>query len=126
MLWILGALFGTGTALIWNAGFVQNVRVTIPYVLVLAIILFAITAVLKARCGNTAEVVLTSTCSSLRKYSPFVIITAAIVIVISILILATVLTLPTLKLVLAFIGAIEFWTMLLEFIAMIFCMLYRR
>jgi hypothetical protein len=126
VLWIIGALFGASSALVWNAGFIQNVRGTIPYVLVLAVILFAITAVLKARCGNTAEVVLTSTCSSLRKYSPSVIITAAIVIVFAIFVIATVLTLPTLKLVLAFVGAISFWTMLLEFIAMVSCMLYRR
>ena len=122
----LGFLLGTISALVWNGGYIDFVREMIPYALALAIILFVFTAVLKARCGNTQEFpCLTSTCASLRKYSPIVIICAVIFIVFSLIVLATFLS-HTIRFVLAFIGSISFWTMLLEFTAMISCILYRR
>ncbi len=123
---LLGAIFGTATALLWYYGYILFVRSTIPYVLVLAVIFFVMTSVLKARCGNMAEgLCLTSTCSSLRKYSPLVLISSAVFIVFSIVVLAT--YLPFLvRTILAFVGSISFFTMIFEFISMIFCIMYRR
>ena len=122
---IFGILFGTASALVWNGGYIQFVRPTLPYVLVFAILLFVVTAVLKAKCGNTEEKCLSSTCFSLRKYSPLIMITSAIFIVFSIVVLATYLP-YTFRLILAFIGSISFWTMLFEFMAMVACIVYRR
>ncbi|MEL4106482.1 hypothetical protein AAFA46_06555 [Oscillospiraceae bacterium WX1] len=112
--------------MVWYYGFIQYVREMIPYALAFGVILFVMTAILKARCGNMAEgICLTSTCSSLRKYSLVILISAAIFIVFSMIVLATFLPLLV-RLILAFIGSISFWTMLFEFVAMLFCMLYRR
>jgi hypothetical protein len=123
---VLGAIFGAATGLLWYYGFIQFVRDMIPYALVIAVILFVVTAVLKARCGNMAEgLLLTSTCSSLRKYSGVLMIAAAIFIVFSIIVLATFLPFVA-RVILAFIGSVTFFTMLFEFVGMIFCMLYRR
>lgn len=122
---ILAVLFGTATALLWNFGFIQFVRAMIPFGLGIGVIVFAITALLKARCGNTAEVILTSTCSSLRRYSPFIMIAALIFLVFAIVVLATFLPF-TVRLVLAYIGSISFFTMLFEFVAMVLCMWFRR
>ncbi len=123
---LLGAIFGTASGLMWYYGYIQFVRPMIPYAMVFAIILFVVTAVLKARCGNMAEgLCLTSTCSSLRKYSPMVMVSAAVFIVFSIIVLATFLPFAV-RTVLSFIGSVSFFTLLFEFISMIFCMLYRR
>lgn len=116
---------GSANALIWQAGYIPFVRPMIPYALFFAIILFVITVIMKARCGNTAELCLTSTCASLRKYSPVILIAASIFIVFSMVVLATYLP-YAFRLALAFIGSIAFWTMLFEFVAMVFCILYRR
>jgi hypothetical protein len=96
-----------------------------PFVLFFVVFILGITAVLKARCGNTPEVVLTSTCSSLRKYSPVIIIGAVIFIVFTVVVMATFLPFP-LRFALAFIGSISFWAVLSEFVAMLFCMWFRR
>ena len=125
MLVILGAILGTVNALVWYFGFIPFVRAMIPFALFFVVLIFVVTAVLKSRCGNTPEVILTSTCSALRKYSPVIIISAAIFVVFSIVVLATFLPFPV-RFALAFIGSISFWTMLFEFVAMIFCMWFRR
>ena len=123
---LLGVIFGTAAALMWVYGLMPMVRVMIPYALIFAIILFVVTAVLKARCGSMDEgPCLTSTCSSLRKYSALVMISAAIFIVFSICLMAS--SMPILvKTISAFVGSISFFTLLFEFLAMIFCMMYRR
>ncbi len=125
LLIIFALLLGVITALVWNAGYIEFVRDTIPYAMFFAVILFIVTAVMKFRCGNSDERCLTPTCFSLRKYSAAVIVASAVFIVFSIVVLATYLP-YTWRFILAFIGSISFWTMLLDFTAMIFCILYRR
>lgn len=127
---LFGILLGVTNALVWYYGFIPYVRPMIPYALIFAIILFVLTAILKARCGNSEEegiggLCLTSTCASLRRYSPTVLITSAIFIVFSIVVLATFLPFFV-RTVLAFIGCISFWCMLFVFLGMVFCMLYKR
>ena len=121
----LGVIVGSINALVWYFGFIPFVRMMIPFALFVIMLMFIVTAVLKARCGNTPEVVLTSTCSALRRYSPVIIIAAAIFIVFAIVVLATFLPFAV-RFALAFIGSISFWTLLFEFVAMIFCMWFRR
>lgn len=124
---ILATLLGAASALVWYFGLIQFVREMIPYALAFAVVLFAVTAILKAKCGNmNGEVLcLTSTCSSLRKYSPIIFVSALLFIVFAIIVLATFLPFVV-RIILAIIGSISFWTLLLSFAAMLFCIMYRR
>lgn len=128
---ILGVLVGIGTALAWFFGLIPFVRAMIPYALGVIVVLFAVTAVLKARCayssidGIGSGLCLCSTCASVRKYSTAIIVAGAVFVVFAILVLATFLPFAV-RFALAFIGSIAFWIMLFEFVAMIFCMFYKH
>lgn len=127
---LFGVLFGVLVALVWFFGFAIFTRAMVPYALAFAIILFITTAIFRAICGNYRsechqEFHLTPTCCSLSKYSPLILISAAISIVASLVFLATNFTF-TGNAILAFIDAISFGTMLFGFLGMILCISFRR
>ncbi len=132
LLVFLGLLFGVAAALVWyfEAQYVRYVREMLPFALVFAIVLFVVTAILKAKCGcslrSAAEGChIDCTCLSVCKYSSLVLIAAAVFIVFSLIVLATYFPFID-RAILAFIGSIAFWTMLFSFIAMILCISCRR
>lgn len=116
-----GILIGVVNALVWVFGYINFVRPMIPYALFSIVFMFITTAVLKAACGNARLLEGTfpsPTCRSVSTYSPVILITAAIFIVFAIVVLATHLAFVV-RIVLAFIGCVSFWVMLLSFVAMI-------
>jgi len=130
LLVLFGILLGVIVALVWYFGFAVFTRAMVPYALAFAIVLFIFTAIFKAVCGNSKsachqEVRLSPTCCSLSKYSPLILISAAISIVGSLVFLATDLTF-TWKVILAFIDAISFEAMLFGFLGMISCISFKR
>lgn len=125
LLILLGIVLGIATALLWYFGYVPYVRPMIPYAFAFAVVIFIVTAILKAKCGFTERAAcerinMSQACVSLRIYSPLVLIAAAVFIVFVILHLASYFPFAV-RAVLAFIGSISFWTMLLSFISMICC-----
>ena len=127
---IVGILIGSINALIWFFHNIRFVREMIPYALFFGIVIFVITAVMKAKCGGPQCMDqdgfhISPTCVSVRKYSLLIMITGAIFIVFSMVVLATYLPFIV-RTVLAFIGSISFWILLLTFITMIACIFRRR
>ncbi len=130
LLILFGILLGVAVALIWYFGFAVFTRAMVPYALAFAIVLFITTAIFRAICGTSPRVChqefhLSPTCCSLSKYSPAILISGAISIVASLVFLATDLAVVG-KVILAFILAISFETMLIGFLAMILCISFRR
>lgn len=122
---LAGFVLGIINALLWYFGFIPFVRPMIPYALAVVVVLFAITAVLKARCSSGEPMARSSTCASVRQYFPYIMIAGTVMVLFAIVVLATYLSL-TVRLVLAFIGSISFFVMLFTFVAMIFSMTCRR
>lgn len=127
---LFGFILGALSSLAWYFGYVQHARDMIPYALAFAIILFITTAIFRAVCGNSTrechqDFRISPTCCSVNKYSPLVLLTAAIFIVFSMVFLATYLPYIA-RVIMSFIGSISFWTMLFAFIGMIFCISYRH
>ncbi len=126
---LLGFVFGISIALAWYFGFVDYVRQMIPFALAFAIVLFTTTAIFKALNGESSgkgpEKCYPSFRFCLCKYSPLLLISAAVFIAFSLLFLATYLPFAA-RVVMAFIGSISFWTMFFTFISMILCMPCRR
>jgi len=125
LLIFLGFVFGAVTALIWYFGPVLFVRDMLPFALAFAIIIFIVTAILWLKCGyNTRateeECHRIITCICIRKYFPIIMISAAVFIVFSLTVLASFFSL-TVRAILAFLGSTSFWTMLISFITMTFC-----
>lgn len=121
----LGIVLGVATGLLWYFGEILFVAEMIPFAFAFAVFLFITTAILRAKygiCECVAEEKCHTrlSCMSLRKYSPLILITAAVFIVFSLVIMATFFSF-TVRAILAFIGAISFWIMLPSFIAMILC-----
>jgi hypothetical protein len=129
LLIIVGILIGSINVMIWYVGDIRFVRDMIPYALVFGMVLFTVTAVIKARCGGPQCMDddcfhISPTCASVRKYSPLVMIAGAVFIVFSMTVLATYLP-YVVRMVLGFIGSISFWKLLPSFITMIAC-IFRR
>ena len=123
---LLGVLIGIVNALAWYFGFINSVRIMIPYALAFVILLFITTAILKAKCGNIRCVEekcldaerYNKTCNNVNCYANLIILVAAIFIVFAIIVLAT--SFPfDINAILAFIGCIAFWIMLISFVLMI-------
>jgi len=117
---IFGIILGTLNALLWVFGCIDYVRAMIPYALLFGALLLITTAILKARCECARSISANhpvTTCMSVNRYTPLILITDTIFIVFSITVLATYLTFEV-RVLLAFIGCISFWIMLFSFVAM--------
>lgn len=130
LLVFIGLIFGAVTALVWYFGPILFVREMLPFALAFAIVIFVFTAILRVKCGSPIRAAIEEchkniTCMSIRKYSPLIMITAAVFIVFSLTVLASYFSL-TVRAILALIGATSFWTMLISFIVMIFCISYKH
>jgi len=125
LLVFLGALLGVASAYAWFLGYVEYVRGTLPYAFAFALVLLIVTAILKAKCGNTISFHedqdhhMSPTCFSVNKYSTLVIIAAAFMLLVSLIVMATYLSLVA-RFIIGLIGAISVWTMLLSFVFMIY------
>lgn len=130
LLFVIGLILGSACALIWYFGPVFYVRDMLPFALSFEIVILMVTAILKANCGysvgDSVECChMSQTCTSLRKYSLTILISSVVSILFSMVVIASYFSF-TVRVILAFVGAISFWTMLLAFIAMIGYILYRR
>lgn len=125
-----GLLLGILSALAWYFGYMQYFRQTVPYAFTLAAILFITIAALNVALRNTEtelseENSINSVSSILRKYSPVIMIHSTIFMVFALTALSTYLPFA-LRAILAFVGSISFWTMLLSSLNMILRISYRR
>ncbi|NLW65520.1 MAG: hypothetical protein GXY26_04750 [Clostridiales bacterium] len=125
LLLFIGLVLGVANVLIWYFGNILYVREMLPFALAFAIVLFITTSILRVKYGLCESIVAEKchtlfSCNSLRKYSPVILITAAIFIIFSMVVLATYLSL-TMRVILAFTGAVSFWIMLPSFITMVLC-----
>ena len=130
LLVFLGLVMGVASALVWYFGTIYGLytlllREMLPYALVFSAVLFFVTAILRLKCGYSFtpmhdECCKKHACMSVCKYSPIILITAAVFILVALIVLRTFFSF-TVRAILAFIGAISFWTMLVSFLAMLFC-----
>ena len=113
---IIGLILGVASALLWYFGYVLYAREMLPFALAFGIILFFTTAILRFASEDPDGHHCVHRC--IRRISPLVTITAAIFIIVALVVLATYLSL-TLRIILALVGSISFWIMLIGFITMI-------
>ncbi len=116
---VFGLLLGSTTALLWYFHVITLVKAAVPYAYVSAVLMLIEVAVLKARCGNETDgFCLTPTGASVWKFSPMVIISAAVFILFSLVVVSANMSM-VLKTILAFIGSISYWTLLLGFVSLL-------
>jgi hypothetical protein len=121
-----GIIFGIITALIWGAGLAPLIREMIPYVIAFEIIVAAVTALISSKNGyfkfgyDSCEH--PEPCyKTIKNYTATILITAAISILVGLIILAT--FLPFIfRLIFAFTGGIAFWINLISFVIYIICL----
>lgn len=115
---------------LWASSLVIFARLMVPYALGIAALIFIVTAIMSAKCGCTDDHrepcrPCSPTCMSIGKYSATVIISAAIVLLLILVFIAT--NLPFVaKAIVAFLTTTSFSTTLLTFIVMIFSMKARK
>jgi hypothetical protein len=116
----LGIIFGIITALIWSGGFAPFIRAMIPYAIAFEIIAAAVTALISSKCGYfkfgyDANEHPGPFHRAVKNYTPTILITAAITILVGLIILATFLPF-VFRLIFAFIGGVSFWINLIVFV----------
>lgn len=114
----------------WMLGYTPFIRVMVPFATALSLVLLAVTAVLIAASGFRrvfgSHCDDSLTCCMLRKFSPSVLVSSGISLVIGMTVIALAYTFPGIgKLILAVIGAIAFAIMLITFISMIISIITR-
>lgn len=127
----LGVFLGIASSYAWFLGYIEFVRETLPYLFAYSLLLLLMTAILKARCGNAP--VFTSdeshpvnpTYVSVSKYSTIVLIAAAILLIVTMTIMATHLSV-ILRFILGLIAGTSLWISFLAFISMIYCIYLKR
>jgi len=116
-------VFGIVVALLWVFGLIPGIRFMIPYAAADTMLMLALTSIITivagcctcSRCGGRC----------LPTYIKIILIAAGIYLVFVLIYAGTVLSL-TLKIILSFVGAISFCTMLTTFIAAVIDLLGRR
>lgn len=116
--YLIGLGLGIITALLWLGGYVTGVRFMIPYAAAYAMLVLALTVVIVLvarymRCDNC-----------FHPYTIITVIAATIFMIFALIYVGTALT-YTLKVILAFIGALSFGMLLLTFSALLIRLINR-
>lgn len=111
---------------VWASGLIIFARVMVPYAIGLAALIFIVTSILSTKCGYIEDdrepcQTFSLVCMSIRRYSATVLLSAAIVLLLSLVFVATYLPFVA-RAIITFLTTASFLTMLLTFIVMIFSM----
>ena len=125
---VFGLVLGILEATLWVLGLVTKVRFIVPYAAADALVIFALTPIL-ALLAARPEFLSGERRPHVPHYTPLyvkvVMISAAVFLIFVQIFVGTTLS-YTLKIVLAFIGSLSFWTMFVSFISMVFYLVRRR
>ena len=118
---ILAIILGITVALLWAFGLITGIRFIVPYAVAATLLILALTTLIAiAKSLNFPGF----GCECLRRYVIAILIAASIFLIFALIYVGTALIYPV-KIVLAFVGSISFWTMLITFVAAVICLLKR-